>query len=102
MAVPTLTETMDAIFKETPKSSFIPGRYPYTYGYDFLRNHFTEVVPEATRNSIPAPDLGSRGEMAQFCKAWAVEEGYSDYTDIVTVFADAYLLENSIAKPADI
>lgn len=98
MAVPTLAETMDAIFVDA-QASFIPTRYPYTYGYDFLRNHFTQVVPQETREAIETPDLGSRASMAGFCKAWAEAEGIADYTEIVTVFADAYLLENSIPAP---
>jgi len=72
----------------------IPGRYPYTYAYDFLRSNASVFgIPEGLsraeaarllRDRLGAPDDGSPDpEVEQVCKA----------------LADAYLRENNEILP---
>jgi hypothetical protein len=69
-------------------SAFTPGRYPFTYAYDFYRSH-----PEFFGESDGT--LLSRGETSQRVKDYAERTG-QDHTQVLIALADGYLGEWNI------
>lgn len=64
------------------RATFIPTRYPFTYGYDFLRAHASHFG----FNEGPY----SRGDAANLTREYAQRTGLGR-PDIIIALADAYL-----------
>jgi hypothetical protein len=62
---------------------FITGRYPYTYAYDYMRQHHTD---------FGVPPYASRMDCAERLRS------NPDREAIVVILADAYLRENSVER----
>jgi hypothetical protein len=81
--------------------AFIPSRYPFTYGYDFVREHGTALG--LTSDDWRRADEGavSRAGASALTKQIAARLGEPAH-EAVVAFADAYLAEYGItAHPAD-
>jgi hypothetical protein len=73
-------------------NSFIPGRYPYTYAYDFLRAHPADFGVTDQRS------LMSRAEAAGWLECQVSSE--TERIEICLRLADAYIRENNITTIA--
>jgi len=71
--------------------AFIPGRYPYTYGWDYARSHASEIgwLDDSTL---------SRSSVSRF---FHDAFGDDDVVTAATMLADAYLREHHITKPVE-
>lgn len=63
---------------------FTPGRYPYTYAYDYMREHWADFGLNS---------LLSRGDCANYFR------GNPDKDAICVLLADAYMRQYNIEKP---
>lgn len=81
-----------AVLREQP-SSYIPGRWPYTYAADFMRSH-PELLPTSVREAVGTID--SRHAASQAVGRWAQEVG-APADEIKAILADAYLEQHHIS-----
>lgn len=70
---------------EPVRNSFIEGRYPYTYAYDYVRSHQRQ--------------FGIPGEMRSRADVSAMYRDSPDKEAIVRLLADAYCREHNIWNP---
>ncbi len=82
----------------TSREQFTPGRYPWTYAADFIREH-PHVVPAAIREQVDVdnPALYSRSEAAHMKTLWAKAEGREE-RELAEVLADAFLQVHGIRR----
>jgi hypothetical protein len=81
-----------AVLLREPFPSYLPGRWPNTYAYDFLRSH-PELLPEAVREQ--AGPIDSRAAAAGAVRLWAQAAGVPA-DSIRAILADAYLEQHHI------
>src|SRR5690606_20865760 len=72
-----------------PRMTFTPGRYPYTYAYDYMRSHADEFDLRPPKGE----QWLSRGDCA------AAFRDNPDKDAICVLLADAYLREHNIVMP---
>ena len=75
-----------------PVNTFTPGRYPFTYAYDYVRSH-------AGAFGITAPGLLSRAEVSKYIVRDTDDPAHRVRTCIV--LAHAYMREHHIKAPYD-
>ena len=80
--------TVATLARQTEHDRFSPGRYPFTYAYDLLREH-RSLVPDSVRAQAVEGD-NSRANMAYVCRVWAQEIGVAQL-ELVIGLADAFL-----------
>ena len=83
-------------------SAFIPGRYPYTYAYDFVRS-YPNVVPDSHPKQQWLALLGteSRAETSVLIRCWAQLSGLN-HRMLLIALADAYCEIERIAVSAEV
>jgi len=102
---PSVVELLGAKPQES-LDTFIPTRFPYTYGIDFVRGKL-DVVPESVavayleQHGESIQDVsGSRGSVSGLIHLWAEMEGIDDESLFVSL-ANAYLDQSGEKKATE-
>lgn len=84
----TIISSVEQVLAELdePQDGFVATRYPFTYAYDFARQH-----PKV----IGLGSIGSRGEASAAITVYAQATG-QNRGDVVIALANGYLSENRI------
>lgn len=86
--VMVMGRTVATLARQTEHDRFSPGRYPFTYAYDLLRE-FNELIPVEVLDRLDF-FVNSRSCMAAVTGLWARDLGV-DKIDLLIGLADAFL-----------
>jgi len=88
LEIMVLGRTVATLPRKTEHDRFSPGRYPYTYAYDLLRE-FNELIPAEVLSRLDF-FVNSRSCMAAVTGLWARDLGV-EKIDLLIGLADAFL-----------